>query len=318
MRRPALLLPLLLATACGGPADESALDPLPALEEGSTNGPGTPAETPPETAPDGGTTIPPAPPEADAPGAGEIPEAPDARPSTPDAGSSDPDSGEAAPTLPSQILDLTAWKVTLPVADGSDNSPREVKQPALEAFSLAPYFQVSETGNAVVFRAPAGGFTTSNSSYPRSELREMTADGRDLASWSTTEGIHTLLLRQTITAQPVVKPHVVAGQIHDAEDDVLMIRLEGERLFVERDGDEVGLLDPSYVLGTPMTVKLVARNGQIAVFYNDLTTPKVRVTVDANGCYFKAGAYTQSNTSKGDAPDAAGEVVIETLELSHE
>ena len=300
MRSAVLLMSILAlsAAACGGRAD--------APDERHDEAQGAPVDGPseaPEISEHGGGTPPPA------------ISGPDSNP--PDVGAP-PDPDPEPATLPSQVLDLSSWKLTLPVERDSGGSPREVLQPELETFSLAPFFRVSDSGDAVVFRAPAGGYTTSGSSYPRSELREMTPDGRELASWSTDEGTHTLLIEQTITSKPVVKPHVVAGQIHDADDDVVMIRLEGERLFVERGGDEAGLLDANYVLGTPMTVKLVARGGRIQVFYNDLTTPKVDLPVSASGCYFKAGAYTQSNASKGDAPDAAGEVVIKSLSLRHE
>ena len=113
-------------------------------------------------------------------------------------------------------------------------------------------------GGGVAFRAPVGGATTGNSSYPRSELREMSADGRREAGWTNASGRHIMTINQAITATPRAKPHVVAGQIHGAEDDVVMIRLEGRRLFVESDGTDVGLLDPRYRLGTRFTVSIIA------------------------------------------------------------
>lgn len=219
-----------------------------------------------------------------------------------------------APTLPAELLELTAWKLTLPT--GRDEQPHEVLQPELATFEQAPQFWLDGEIPAVVFRAEAGGVTTSGSSYPRSELREMTADGEDEASWSTSEGRHVMTIRQAITALPPGKPHVVAGQIHDAEDDLVMIRLEGEHLFVEGGGDELGDLDPAYALGTVFTVQIVADSGTIDVYYDDLETPAVTVLRDAEGCYFKAGAYTQSNLDYDEA-DAYGEVAIYELEVEH-
>jgi hypothetical protein len=49
-----------------------------------------------------------------------------------------------------------------------------------------------------------------------------------------------------------------------------------------------------------------------------MNTPKVNVSREASGCYFKASAYTQSNTSKGDEPTAYGEVIIYDLSVTHE
>jgi poly(beta-D-mannuronate) lyase len=61
-----------------------------------------------------------------------------------------------------------------------------------------------------------------------------------------------------------------------------------------------------------------AADGAVDIYYQDLTTPKVSVPREATGCYFKAGAYTQSNPSRGDAPTAYGEVVIYALSVTHQ
>lgn len=167
----------------------------------------------------------------------------------------------------------------------------------------------------VAFRAPVGGVTTRSSSYPRSELREMSADGRHEAGWSNATGTHAMTINQAITATPRSKPHVVAGQIHDAEDDVVMIRLEGRRLFVESDGEDVGLLDPQYRLGTRFTVSIRAAAPGIRIRYN--RTRIVDVPKVGRGWYFKAGCYPQSNLDRGDLPTAYGEVVIYTLAVRH-
>jgi hypothetical protein len=219
-----------------------------------------------------------------------------------------------APTVPAELLDLTGWKLTLPT--GADEEPDEILQPELATFEQPPQFWLDGSIPAVVFRAEAGGVTTSGSGYPRSELREMTADGSDEAAWSTTEGRHVMTIRQAITALPPEKPHVVAGQIHDAGDDLVMIRLEGSHLFVEGGGNELGDLDPDYALGTEFTVRIAVENGTIDIYYDDLATPAVSVQRDADGCYFKAGAYTQSNLDY-DAADAYGEVAIRELLVEH-
>jgi poly(beta-D-mannuronate) lyase len=39
--------------------------------------------------------------------------------------------------------------------------------------------------------------------------------------------------------------------------------------------------------------------------------------VCVDGCYFKAGAYTQSNEEQGDTADAYGQVEIHALDLEH-
>jgi hypothetical protein len=218
--------------------------------------------------------------------------------------------------LPGDILNLSDWKLTLPVNTNHAGNPDEITQPELGKLTLDPYFRVNDTEDGLIFRAPVGGATTKSSGYPRSELREMSASGRQEASWSSAKGTHTLTVRQAITHLPAVKPHVVAGQIHDASDDVVMIRLEGSRLFVEAKGKEAGTLDAHYALGTVFTVKIVAAAGHIKVSYNDVL--KVDYATARSGLYFKAGCYTQSNTQKGDAPAAYGEVIIYSLDVAHQ
>jgi poly(beta-D-mannuronate) lyase len=221
------------------------------------------------------------------------------------------------PTSPSEIpakrLDLGNWKLTLPVDANQDDAADEIKQPGLATFRQVPYFTTNADG--VVFRAQAGGATTENSGYPRSELREMTKNGTKKASWSNASGTHTMFVKQAITHLPDVKPELVAGQIHDDSDDVVMIRLEKNHLFVEANGKNIGDMDANYQLGTFFIVKIVAESSQINVFYNDV----LKVTYDkaGSGYYFKAGCYTQSNTGRGDTADAYGEVVISELKISH-
>ncbi len=49
-------------------------------------------------------------------------------------------------------------------------------------------------------RTPVQGVTTSGSSHPRVELREMTNSGQDLAAWGTNDGLtHTMSITQTVT-----------------------------------------------------------------------------------------------------------------------
>ncbi|MEJ3747545.1 polysaccharide lyase family 7 protein [Actinomycetes bacterium KLBMP 9797] len=217
-------------------------------------------------------------------------------------------------TVPGNIIDLTNWKLTLPVAAEDSDGPAEIEQPELATYT-SPEFALTETADGVRFRATVDGATTSGSKYPRSELREMTDGGAAKAAWSTTSGTHAMSLRAAITHLPEAKPEVVVAQVHDAEDDVLMIRLEGEHLFVEHDGDNLGDLDPAYVLGTPFDAEIVAENGRITVSYNG--AEKVDAAIKTTGNYFKAGCYTQSNTDQGDEPDAYGETVIHRLNVTH-
>lgn len=220
-------------------------------------------------------------------------------------------------TLPSQVLDLTDWKLNVPVA-GSNGWSLEIKQPELAAYQHTEYFHVNNKGNAVVFKATVEGVTTNGSKYPRSELREMTNGGKDKADWNIApgNGKHTMEITQAVTHLPDYKPHVVVGQIHDADDDVIVFRLEGRKLWVDHNGTKGALLTDSYELGTKFTVKFVAGNGKVDSYYNGSFVESY--ATNAEHCYFKAGMYTQSNLIKGDVAGAYGEVEIYNVTITHE
>jgi len=222
--------------------------------------------------------------------------------------------------LPADALDLSSWKLTLPVGSGEDeDEAEEIKQPDLATFSDDRFFTTTPDGTGVIFRAPAGGATTSGSGYPRSELREMDPGGDSEASWSNASGTHVMTVKQAITKIPPSKAEVVAGQIHDDEDDVVMVRLEKKRLFVEADGDDVGTLNADYDLGTTFTIAMRATSGGIEIRYDTANIDggkTVRHDEVGEGYYFKAGCYTQSNSDHDD-DDAIGEVVVYELDVEH-
>jgi len=216
-----------------------------------------------------------------------------------------------AANLPGELLDLSNWFLTLPT--GGEEDPQSIFQPELDTYS-SEYFQLDAARTGVVFTTPAGGTTTSGSSYPRTELREMF--GEEKASWSNRSGRHTLTVRQAVTALPPVKPEVVVAQIHDGDDDVVLVRVEGSRLLVEYDdGDGEVMLDPAYRLGALYDLEIVAEGGRILVSYQG--GPPAVVDLEGSGWYFKTGAYLQSNTERGDAPDSVGQVVLQSLRVTH-
>jgi Alginate lyase len=205
---------------------------------------------------------------------------------------------------PGDLLDLRNWYLTLPSGD---------EQPALTTYS-SRWFGLDAAKGGVVFTANAGGATTSGSSYPRSELREM--NGGEKAAWSSTRGTHTLEVRQAVLAVPPAKPEVVTAQIHDGSDDVMEVRLEGERLIAQYDDGGTDItIDPSYVLGTPFNLRIVAAGGRIDVFYNGVR--RAQIPRSGSEWYFKTGTYLQSNTEKGDRAEAVARVALYSLRVTH-
>jgi hypothetical protein len=220
----------------------------------------------------------------------------------------------ATVVFPAEVLDLTNWYLMLPI--GVPNSPIIVEQPELNRFVDANYFKTDASGKAVVLKANVDGVTASNTEYPRSILREMS--GASLASWSIASGVHNMTADVAITNTPVVKPQMVIAQLHGPSDDVIEVRLtkgSANLLEVIHDTTHYGDLDADYVMGTRFTLKISAMNGVIRVYYNDVL--KVTVNSSQTDCYFRIGAHTQSNLSKGDAASAYSEAYIYELNVVH-
>jgi hypothetical protein len=212
-------------------------------------------------------------------------------------------------------LNLKDWKLTLP--EGSSGSPKEIDPAALTAFVDNTAFHPDPSCDAVVFRAPVNGVTTSGSKNPRSELREMT-DGSP-ASWSSDSGTHTLTVVEAFTELPEGKPQLVGAQIHDATDDITVFRLEGSNLYVtDGNNPHFKLITNSYRLGTRYEAKYVVSGGKITAFYNG--QPVATLTKSFSGAYFKAGAYTQANCSNVTecSSDNAGATTIWSVTARHD
>lgn len=204
-------------------------------------------------------------------------------------------------TLPSDVLSLISWKLTLPT--GAKGKPTELKGADLTAASIPATFW-SDT-DSVHFRAPVNGVTTPNSNNCRCELRELNADG-SLAGWSSTDGLgHTLLQDMAFLRLPTgnTEVGVVGGQVHDADDDIAVWRCETTGLWLAI-GDHRAdwlLIDPDYVLGTRIQTALVVDNGEVIAYYQGREVHRFDAVI--SDCYFRGGAYTQANA--GAVPNDA-------------
>jgi uncharacterized cupin superfamily protein len=217
---------------------------------------------------------------------------------------------------PADVLDLTNWYIGLPI--GEAEKPKNVYQPELATFAVDPWFVATPECDAVRFRAAVNGVTTTGSSNPRSELRERTNNGTEMASWSSTSGTHTMVIDQAITAVPKERPYIVAGQIHGGSDDISVFRLEGTRLYVTEGDNGRHLVTDTYRIGDRFQAKFVVSDGQIKAYYNGVL--KTTISEDFDTGYFKAGAYTQANctNSKPCSNDNHGEVKIYGLTVTHD
>lgn len=208
------------------------------------------------------------------------------------------------------------WKLTLPI-----NGAQEIKQPALATYT-SKYCELTATGgsfanNAVVFRAWHGGDTTSGSKNPRSELRE-TYNGDTEGYWPIEKGHHGLRIVGAVTRLTKVKPHVVVGQVHNETDDLVVWRLEANKLWLT-DGNNPNafLVDGAYQLGTPYDLQLNIDAGLATFAYNGVTLSYQKKI--KGKAYFKAGLYLQSNpsTAPGESTSEYSEVVLRSVAVTH-
>ncbi len=225
---------------------------------------------------------------------------------------------------PMDLINSKNWKLTLPVLGA-----REIKQTALATYS-SEWMRLNDAGDGVVFKAPTDGGTTTNSKNPRSELREMTADGKEHASWSTTAGVHTMDIEQSVDVlQAGSKPHVVVGQIHDANDDVTVFRMEGSTngnrnvasIWITKGDTTHGfLVTDAYRLGTKFRVGFQVAKGIISYTFNGRPV-NFTLSKFTSGCYFKAGSYNQSGGNVTPMPNGESDyaqVTIYSLQVCHD
>ncbi len=234
--------------------------------------------------------------------------------------------GTAYPASLSSVGYLKAWKVTLPVDSRTDDNTYadEIKQPTLATYRSLSYFHTNSSNTAVVLRAPVGGATTPGSVFARTELRNMKPyNGVKADEYNWTSGTHVLEINQAYTHLPKLFPKVVGVQIHDPDHEVLMIRLDGRRLYAQvrqLNGTytEVTFTN-SYRLGTRFNAKVIANVNGVFIDYNGVrraSFPGRRASSGASW-YFKAGCYLHSKTSAGEAPNEYGEVRIYRLKTTH-
>ncbi len=88
-------------------------------------------------------------------------------------------------------IDLSHWKVTLPVAN-EKGRPYEIVPPDIFDFAsnevAKPYMYIDSTKGAIVFHAMPTTSTTTNTKYSRSELREQMEPGSNHVNWTFAQG----------------------------------------------------------------------------------------------------------------------------------
>ncbi len=117
------------------------------------------------------------------------------------------------------------WKLTIPTGSPYATTIYPVtEQP--------PYYEV--VGDRQIFRTPSDGVTTSGSSYPRTEMREM-RDGVE-ASWSLSTGEYVKPLKRTCSVDILEAGHkTIIGQIHGGSNELCRLYYEDGVIYFAND-----------------------------------------------------------------------------------
>jgi hypothetical protein len=144
-----------------------------------------------------------------------------------------PATAPAAPPEPGDSVDLTGWKLSIPVENDDGNAT------TVEPAAVTEPWMTPNPGGGLVFWAPSQGATTKNSDHPRTELNSLT-------NFQAGRGVHTLTASVTLLQVPQDGQGIILGQIHGADDissvPYVMLRYQdgGLKVVVKQvqDGDQ--------------------------------------------------------------------------------
>ena len=229
---------------------------------------------------------------------------------------------------PSGNFDLANWKLTLP--SGSEVQPWLLST----GWTQSGVFYTHPTSGGMVFRCPNLAGTTANSSYSRTELREMldpaAGTKSDANNWTTSSGgrmkARLKVDRVSTTGESKKVGRIVIGQIHGEEHEPVRLYFHKKpdeargRVYVamentsgsttwssdivsNKNGDGIALGELfTYQIkleGTRLQVDILRNRGDIV----DTYIKYIDAGYKGENLYFKAGVYNQNNT--GSSSDYA-------------
>jgi hypothetical protein len=226
------------------------------------------------------------------------------------------------PTLPpSGNFDLRNWKLTLPSA--SEVMPWVLSN----GWTQSSVFYTHPTSGGMVFRCPNLAGSTQNSSYSRTELREMldpaSSAHDDSNNWTTAMGgrmkARLKVDRVSTTGESGKVGRVIVGQIHGEDHEPVRLYFHKKpteargRIYLgmetaggsnswstdivrNTDGDGIALGELfTYVItlqDTRLQVDILRKQGTLVNRYVKFIDSGYR----GQNLYFKAGVYNQNNT----------------------
>jgi hypothetical protein len=153
-------------------------------------------------------------------------------------------------------IDLSNWKVTLPVGDPTEVSPPEILDYATNTLLQEFMYNDSLDGSLLFYTYPAN--TTANSSYSRTELREQMVPGSNSVNWTFPEGG---TMKGTLALEDISKAS--NGKYHR----VIIMQIHGRLSNAQR--DLIGAKDNN----APPVLKIYWQDGKVLVKTKILKDP---------------------------------------------
>jgi hypothetical protein len=205
---------------------------------------------------------------------------------------------------PGGNFNLAIWELQLPI--GSAGSPTTILPAQLKGatgYQNSSYFWTDKTDGSMTFWDPEAGVTTPNSSYARTELREMNSSG-SAADW-TLAGNHTLSAELRVVS---VTSNVCVGQVHlgtggTSTKPLLELYYHSNgQIYLGTENSPTGGQTLHYIttvgLGVHWTYVINVTGNTINLTVNGAhTSYSVPSSFNAYHQYFKAGDYNQSSSS---------------------
>ena len=229
-------------------------------------------------------------------------------------------------------IDLSNWKVTLPIGNPTEVKPPEILDYATNE-TLKPFMYNDSIKGALVFYTYPGA-STANSSYSRTELREQMVPGSNNTNWTFAEGGR---MKGTLSMDEISKDadgdyhRAIVMQIHgrltDEQRDLInendnnappMLKIywtggyvrvktkvlkdlnasDTEMLYTDAWGDDEGHTFDEYVGFNKFSLEVKVIEGRMEVILNDNETVVYNdIHIQKWGVfenYFKAGNYLVS------------------------
>jgi hypothetical protein len=202
-------------------------------------------------------------------------------------------------------IDLSNWKVTLPIGKPTEVEPPDILDYANMELLQAFMYNDSTDGSLVFHTYP--GASTANSSYSRTELREQMVPGSNNTNWTFAEGgrLKGTLSVPEVSTDDSGKPHrIIVMQIHG--------RLTNEQR------DRIGEDDNN----APPVLKIYWQDGRVRVKTKQLkdvntSEPEILKTdawTDDPGHYFEERVDKEKFTLEVIASDGRLEVILNESE----